>query len=142
VTPEDDRLVDALKAEHAAIFGYGIVGAHVTGARLAAVVNADDTHRSRRDALLMLLAGRGVQPPGADTTYALPFAVTSEDTAVKLAATLEDRCATFWLRALPDTVGDDRRTAAAALADCAVRGAQWRQVSGTTPITVAFPGLS
>jgi hypothetical protein len=142
VTPGDDRLVAALKAEHAAIYGYGIVGAHVTGAQLVAVDAADAAHRSRRDALLMLLAGRGMQPPGAETAYALPFPVINDATAVKLAAIIEDRCAAFWLRALPDTTDDDRSAALAALSDCAVRGSQWRQFAGRTPATVAFPGLT
>jgi hypothetical protein len=142
VTPGDDRLVAALKAEHAAIYGYGIVGAHVTGAQLVAAETADTAHRSRRDSLLMLLGGRGVQPPGAETTYALPFPVTNDVTAVKLAATIEDRCAAFWLRALPDTTDDDRNVALAALTDCATRGSQWRLFGGQTPATVAFPGLT
>jgi hypothetical protein len=140
MTAGDSTLADALKAEHAAIYGYGIVGAHVAAGHLAAVGAADGAHRSRRDALLTLLTARGVTPPGAETTYALPYPVTSDATALKLATTIEDRTAAFWLRVLPDTTGDDRKTALGALTDCATRGTQWRQLAGQAPATTAFPG--
>ena len=141
MTPGDGALADALKAEHAAIFGYGIVGAHVAAGHLGPTVAADEAHRARRDALLTLLAGRGVTPPGAETTYALPFPVTTDATALKLATTIEDRTATFWLRVVPDTTGDDRKTAVSALTDCATRSTRWRQLAGQTPTTTPFPGL-
>jgi len=140
MTTGDSTLVDALKAEHAAIYGYGIVGAHVAAGHLATVVAADGAHRTRRDALLMLLTARSVTPPGAEATYALPYPITSDATALKLATTIEDRTAAFWLRVLPDTTGDDRKTALAALTDCATRATRWRQLAGQVPTTTAFPG--
>lgn len=142
MTTEDDAFTDALRAEHAAIYGYGVVGAHVVPGHLAPVVAADSVHRSRRDALLELLAARNIPAPGAEPVYALPFPVTSDALALKLAVTIEDRTATFWLRVLPATTGDERRTALAALTDCAVRGAQWRQLAGQPGASTVFPGMS
>ncbi|MGH3716895.1 MAG: DUF4439 domain-containing protein, partial [Micromonosporaceae bacterium] len=82
-------LADALHAEHAAIFGYGVVGAHLTGGLRKAVQQAEEAHRGRRDQLLERLASAtasaSAAPPGAEPAYPLPFAVTDAKTALALA---------------------------------------------------------
>jgi hypothetical protein len=139
VTAADDRLAAALEAEHAAIFGYGVVGAHA-GDDVSLAQGAELAHRGRRDALIVRLTSKGVAVPAAQAVYALPFPVTDKAGALKLAETLEDRCAAIWRLALPDTTGDERKLALDALIDCAARGTAFRKAAGTTPSTTAFPG--
>jgi len=139
VTAADDRLAAALEAEHAAIFGYGAVGAHA-GANVALAQAAELAHRTRRDALIVRLTSKGAAVPSAQAGYALPFPVTDVASALKLAVTIEDRCAAIWRLALPDTSGDERKIALDAVVDCATRATGFRKVSGTTPVTIPFPG--
>ena len=141
MTPGDQRLADALRAEHAAIYGYGVVGAHLGSAVELAYV-AEQAHRGRRDALLVRLASKGVSAPPAEPGYALPFAVPDRPAALALAVTIEDRCAAIWRLVLPDTTGDERRLGLAALVDCATRATRLRKAAGTAPLTVVFPGKS
>ncbi len=136
----DERLAAAIAAEHAAIFGYGPAGAHLEGAELDLAVQAEAAHRARRDALLLLLTGRGVTAPAAAPAYALPFQVTDRAAALKLAVTIEERTAAVWRAALPDTTGDDRSLALDALTDCALRAVRFRRAAGVAPATVAMPG--
>ena len=139
MTVADDRLAAALEAEHAAIFGYGAVGAHA-GPDVALAQGAELAHRARRDALIVRLTSKGVTAPSAQAVYALPFPVTDLTSALKLAATIEDRCAAIWRLALPDTSGDERKVALDAVIDCATRATGFRKAAGTSPATVAFPG--
>jgi hypothetical protein len=142
MTPGDQRLVAALQAEHAAIFGYGVVGAKLETGTVELAQQAESAHRTRRDTLIVRLASKGIAVPAAQPSYALPFAVTDHATALRLAVTLEERAAAIWRLALPDTNGDERRLALDALVDCAVRATRFRHAGGTTPVTVAFPGKS
>lgn len=131
------QLADALAAEHAAIFGYGAVGAHLGGALVTAARRAEEAHRSRRDELLVRL---GADAPAAAPAYALPFPVTGPASALRLAVQIEERCAAAWRATLAGTTGEQRRTGLAALTDCAQRAVQWRTAAHVTPALVAFPG--
>jgi uncharacterized protein DUF4439 len=137
-----DALAEALSAEHAAIFGYGAVGAHVTNEERTAAMAADEAHRQRRDRLVGMIVEVKATPPAAQAAYDLPFAVTDRTSALRLATALEDRTARAWYRALMSTDGDQRRFAVEALTDCAVRATRWRKAAGTQPATVAFPGTT
>jgi hypothetical protein len=134
-----DALDSALAAEHAAIYGYGTIGAHLTGAALAQAQQAEEAHRTRRDRLVVRLSAVGVSPPAAQPAYALPFPVIDAASAQRLAVQLEERAAAIWRTALPPTTGDDRRVALDALVDCALRAARWRRATGTQPGTVPLP---
>ena len=130
-----DALGSALAAEHAAIFGYGVVGARLTGAALAQAQQADAAHRDRRDRLIVRLTKVGIEAPAALPAYALPFPVTDPASAQRL----EERAAAIWRVALGPTTGDDRRLALDALTDCALRAARWRRATGQQPGTVPLP---
>jgi len=135
------RLQAALAAEHAAVFGYGAVGARLAGSARAEAAAADAAHRARRDAVAAVLTGLGEVPGAAERAYTLPFPVTSGPAALRLAVLLEERVASTWRAALPDTTGPVRRAALAALTDCAVRAVRWRQrATPRSPATVPFPG--
>jgi hypothetical protein len=133
-------LADALRAEHAAIFGYGIVGARLSGGSVSAAKRAETAHRKRRDALLERLSGRKQTPPAAEPAYPLPFEVSDGDGALKLAVHLEERTAGVWRAAISATKGKDRQLAVEALIDCAIRASRWRTAAGTDA-TVALPGI-
>lgn len=142
MTPGDDRLADALRAEHAAIFAYGVIGAHLEAGTVELAQAAELAHRSRRDALLIRLSSKGATPPPADPVYNLPYEVSDRASALKLAITVEERCAAIWRPVLPETNGDERKLGLEALVDCATRATRLRSAASTKPTTVAFPGKS
>ncbi|MCT2276182.1 ferritin-like domain-containing protein [Micromonospora chalcea] len=135
-------LADALAAEYAAIWAYGVIGVHLTGAARTAARAAEAAHRSRRDALLLQLAEGSGQVPADRAGYALPYPVTDRAGALRLAVEIEERTAGHWRAALAHTSGVERNTALAALTDCALRATRWRRTAGVTPVTVPFPGRS
>ncbi|MCW3813450.1 ferritin-like domain-containing protein [Micromonospora sp. DR5-3] len=133
-------LADALTAEYAAIWAYGVIGVHLADAARSAARAAEAAHRSRRDALILQLSEGGGQVPADQAGYALPYPVTDKASALKLAVAIEERTAGHWRATLPHTSGADRNRALAALSDCAVRATRWRRSAGVTPVTVPFPG--
>jgi hypothetical protein len=129
-----------IQAEYAAIYAYGVIGAHLTGGAAAAARAAETVHRARRDAVVLQLTSDGAKPPAPDPVYALPFAVTDQASALRLAVDIEDRTAAVWRATLASTTGDQRKAALDALVDCAVRSTRFRQAAGISPATVEFPG--
>ncbi|MFD5034696.1 DUF4439 domain-containing protein [Streptomyces sp. NPDC058220] len=126
----------ALAAEHAAVYGYGVVGGRVGEDRRAEATAAYAAHRARRDSLARTVRDLGGEPAVAAAAYALPFAVPDSAAAVRLAAGLEDRIAGVYSDLVRAAEGPLRREAAGALREAAVRAVRWRG-SG-----VAFPGLA
>ncbi|MFE9451044.1 DUF4439 domain-containing protein [Streptomyces sp. NPDC006739] len=126
----------ALAAEHAAVYGYGVVGGRVGAAGRAQAQEAYDAHRARRDALAREVRDLGGEPVAASAGYALPFPVPDAATAVRLAAVLEERVADVYSDLVRAATGERRGAAAAALREAAVRAVRW---SGES---VAFPGLA
>jgi hypothetical protein len=126
----------ALAAEHAAVYGYGVVGGRIRAGRRTEARSAYDAHRSRRDALVREVRDLGGTPVAAAAAYALPFPVPDPAAAVRLAAELEDRVAGVYSDLVRATGGERRRAAAGALREAAVRAVRW---SGES---VAFPGLA
>ncbi|MFJ3044060.1 ferritin-like domain-containing protein [Streptomyces tendae] len=131
-----DALQAALAAEHAAVYGYGVVGGRIAEERRAEARTAYDAHRARRDALAREVRDLGGAPVAAAAGYALPFSVPDSAAAVRLAAELEDRVAGVYSDLVRAAEGDGRASAAAALREAAVRAVRWRGGS------VAFPGLA
>lgn len=135
-----DRALDAaqaaLAAEHAAVYGYGVVGGRVGDERRPEATNAYDGHRARRDSLARTVRDLGGKPVAAAAAYALPFQVPDSAAAVRLAADLEDRIAGVYSDLVRAAEGPLRQDAAGALREAAVRAVRWRG-SG-----VAFPGLA
>ncbi|GAA2617696.1 ferritin-like domain-containing protein [Dactylosporangium fulvum] len=140
MTPADERLVATLQAEHAAIYGYGMAGPKFDGGAVNLARTAEAAHRTRRDALIVRLAGAGVTPPPAAPAYTLPFPITDRASALKLAVLIEERTGAQWRLALPATAGEVRKLSLDALVDCAARAVAFRQAAGVTPVSVPFPG--
>ncbi|MFJ8594944.1 DUF4439 domain-containing protein [Streptomyces sp. NPDC093598] len=126
----------ALAAEHAAVYGYGVVGGRIGGRQRAEALTAYDAHRARRDALVREVKDLGGRPVAASAGYALPFAVPDAAAAVRFAAELEDRVAGVYADLVRAAGGGRRALAAEALREAAVRAVRWRGGS------VAFPGLA
>jgi len=139
---ENDALGLALAAEHAAVWGYGVVGAALAAGDRGAATGAEAAHRDVRDSVITLLAQRSVEPPGAEGAYALPFPVLSPVDAAALAVVLEDGTAAAWVRVLDQAAErSTRQLAVEALAGAEVRAVGWRAAAGQTPVTSALPGL-
>lgn len=150
-TPDPDRpkdpgpaaLFDALAAEHAAIYGYGLVSAHVMPDENDLVSESLAQHRDRREAAMALMNEQSVKAPLPAVGYQLPMVVSNAKNAAKLAVRLETDCAVAWRAVLEQTESEkDREFGTKALTQCAVLAARWRTVLGAWPITEAFPGGS
>ncbi len=130
-----EALQAALAAEHAAVYGYGIVGAHLSGERRDRARAAWNAHRAARDRLRSLLRAAGQSPSPAAPDYSLPFPVRSADAAVRLATRLEERVAGAYAEVVAAGDAKLRRFAANEMRECALRATGWRGSS------VPFPGL-
>ena len=130
-------LQDALAAEQAASYGYGVVGAHLPQGSALQTAAGNDwvVHLKLRDDLAGLIKARGGQPVPAAVAYELPVRVQSPAQAKALAALLEDRVGQAYLSlvALPEEAL--RSFAAQQLRAAALRAEAWL---GSTQ---AFPGL-
>ncbi|GGV09858.1 hypothetical protein GCM10010275_58320 [Streptomyces litmocidini] len=131
-----DATQAALAAEHAAVYGYGVVGGRIGTERRAEASAAYEAHRARRDALRRTVRDLGGTPVAAEAAYELPFRVEDPAGAVRLAAVLEDRVAGVYSDLVRATGGHARAEAAAALREAAVRAVRWRGSD------VTFPGLA
>lgn len=140
MTTPAEALSSVLVAEHAAVFGYGLVGARLDSNGIALATQAELAHRARRDKLIERLTELGAKPPVAELAYGVPDPVTDQAGALKLAVGIEERTAAVWRAALLSTTEADRRLAAEALTDCAIRATRFRKAAGITPPTVPFPG--
>ncbi|MGY1824418.1 ferritin-like domain-containing protein [Geodermatophilus sp. SYSU D00079] len=139
---ETTALQEALAAEHAAVWGYGSVGAGLPPESRPQASAAENAHRDVRDRLAGLLEERGDDPPPAAAGYALPFPVVSAVDAAALAVVLEDGVAAAWVRVLDQAVQSTvRRLAVDELAAAEVRAVAWRGAAARSPVTTAFPGL-
>lgn len=137
-------LQDCLAAEHAALYGYGVLGGRLAraargarGARwrtLADVAYAD--HRARRDDLTELLVEKDAVPVAAHPAYATPFEVETLSGCRRLARLLESRCSAVYADAVRRTADHRREVSAEALTGCALLAVQWGE-----PID-AFPGVA
>jgi uncharacterized protein DUF4439 len=125
----------ALAAEDAAIFGYGVAGAHLSGTRKSAAERDWTGHNEARDTLTAMISARGVTPVAAQAFYRLPSQVHDAASAMALAAYLEDGVTRAYLGLVAVSDQRLRRFGALAMQGSAGRAAFWR---GTTQ---AFPGL-
>ena len=140
---ENAALNDALAAEHAAVWGYGVVGAASAAASRQAAEDAEAVHRDVRDQVSALLSGRGADVVDAKGAYALPFPVLSAVDAAALGVVLEDGVATAWVRVLDQAAErSTRELAVGVLSATEVRAVGWRVAAGKAPVTSAFPGLA
>lgn len=150
-TPPVQVLQDCLAAEHAAVYGYGVLGGVLAKSDESDESESSDNdeeadeeeyahrcyqqHRHRRDELIALIRQIGKTPVAAKAVYALPFAVDDAQSSRRLARRIENRCAAVYADAVAHTGNDTRKQMARTLRDCAVREVRW----GADPD--AFPGI-
>lgn len=128
-------LQTALAAEHAAVYGYGVAGALLTGREQAAARADWTSHQEARDTLQAMIVKLGAAPVAANAAYDLPFAVRDAQSARRLAAALEDGVTQAYLGLVAVTDTTLRTFGALAMQPPANRAAAWR---GST---IAFPGM-
>jgi hypothetical protein len=137
VLPLDPTAVIALSAllsaEHAAVFGYGLLTARVLDARRPAVRTLWMAHRARRDELERRLADAGVTPPAALPAYDVGPAPNSPAALATLGARIEDAMATAALSAVYTSTGEVRSQVALDLVRAARRATGWRGTPTALP---------
>jgi hypothetical protein len=139
---ENAALREALAAEHAAVWGYGVVGAALAVEARPPATAAETAHRDVRDQVTALLEDRAADPVVAEGAYSLPFPVLSGVDAAALAVVLEDGVAAAWVRVLDQAAQREvRELAVGWLTAAETRAVAWRGAAGTAPATTAFPGL-
>jgi hypothetical protein len=139
---ETAALREALAAEHAAVWGYGVVGAALDVDARGPATEAETAHRDVRDSVTALLDEREADPVRAEGAYELPFPVLSGADAVALAVVLEDGVAAAWVRVLDQAAERSvRELAVGHLSAAERRAVSWRATAGQTPVTSALPGL-
>jgi hypothetical protein len=130
-------LQNALEAEQAASYGYGVVGAHMPqGSARQGDATADwVAHMRARDQLTEMISTRGGKPAPAAVAYQLPSLINSPAQAAAGAAAIEDRVAQAYLGLVALMETGLRSFGAQQVRAAALRAAAWR---GSTQ---AFPGL-
>lgn len=130
-----EALQSALAGEHAALYGVGVAGGKLSGAKFQAADELYEQHRRQRDKLTALLTAAGETPVAAEPAYDLPQAVTTPQTATSLILLIERRLAAVYadlVEAAEDT--RTRTLAIQALLTTTATQTQW----GAPP--TAFPG--
>ena len=139
---ENAALREALAAEHAAVWGYGVVGSALAVEARPPATSAETAHRDVRDRVTELLQERGADPVPALGAYSLPFPVLSAVDAAALAVVLEDGVSAAWVRVLDQAAQREiRELATGWLTAAETRAVAWRGAAGTAPVTSPFPGL-
>lgn len=132
---ELQALQAALAAEHAAVYGYGVAGAMLSGTDQALAMTDWKAHREARDTLQAMITKLGATPVAASAAYELPFTVRNARSARRLAATLEEGVTQAYLGLVAVRDETLRTFGALAMLPPAGRAVAWR---GST---VAFPGM-
>ncbi|MFC5754793.1 ferritin-like domain-containing protein [Actinomadura rugatobispora] len=150
-----DALQTVLRAEHAAVYGYGVVGARLRGSLRESARTLWNAHRTRRDELAARITGLGAEPAAAAPAYRLPVQVASARGAAQVAAALEDDLVVSYTGLAGSADAALRTFAAQAMQEAMARAVRWHSLSGRPvkepsagpsvpgpPRTSAFPGLS
>ncbi|MFI9817509.1 ferritin-like domain-containing protein [Saccharothrix variisporea] len=135
-----DAVQDALAAEHAAVWTYGLVSAFAAQ-QAAAVAEGALAHRARRDATERWLRDKGATPRPPAPAYLPPAPVDSAASAIAALIAVETDGCVAWRGVIERT--DDaelRKTALDALTTSAIRATRWRKIAGVTPVSITLPG--
>lgn len=125
----DQAVVAAINGEDAAIYAYGVIGARSRGARAGLARRALAAHRARRQSLQAALP----EPVAAASAFDLPFPVTDQASAARLAVLVENRMAAVLAELAAATTDAPRGEAVTGAMECAARAVAW----GGEPM--AFP---
>ncbi len=124
----------ALAAEHAAVYGYGVIGARIpAGPKREDARAVYAVHQARRDAWQRILSTGGATPTAAAPGYQLPFAVPDAVAAGRLAAYLETRLTAVYADLVAGSTATLRDTAAVALRESVLQGEHWGAPGSALP---------
>jgi H+/gluconate symporter-like permease len=84
-------LSSLIEAENAAIYAYGVIGAHLSGAERRKALAALKDHRRLRDAWIVAATAAEIPVPPAAIAYDLPIVVRDAATAETLWIEIETR---------------------------------------------------
>ncbi|HTU73515.1 MAG TPA: ferritin-like domain-containing protein [Trebonia sp.] len=135
-TDEITALQGALAAEYAAVYGYGVAGAYLSGQERGDATSDWQGHQDARDTLTAMIGKLGATPVAASAAYDLPFAVESAATARRLAAVIEEGVTRAYLAVVAVPNARVRTFGALAMQGPANRAIAW----GAVP--AAFPGMT
>jgi hypothetical protein len=142
--PVTTALQQALAREHAAVYGYPVIGVQLAGSGQADRARAAEAaHRLVRDALATQLAGLGADPVPAQPSYQPAKPITDDATAQGWAIQLEDDCAAGYRALLASAATGStalRQQALTGLATAARQAGYWRGLQTPDTPTVPFPG--
>ena len=134
---QTEALQAALAGEHAALYGVGVAGGKLSGARFREATELFDSHRDNRDHLSALLVAAGETPVAAEPAYDLPQAVVNTATATALVLLIERRITAVY----GDLVEAAEQPAVRAFAiECLLTAASNQLTWGGAPL--AFPGAT
>lgn len=118
-------LQTTLRAEHAAVYVYGALGAQTSQTASTALYDAISAayaaHRARRDLLTLAIGDLGATPEASAASYELPRRLATPAAVRDAALALERGCAQTYAWLVANTVEERRRWAIGALTDAAVR---------------------
>ena len=130
-------LQTTLAGEHAAIYVYGALGAQTsrTGAPAlyAALTDAYEAHRARRDQLIAVLTDLAEEPVVAEPAYELPADLSTTDAVTARALEVERSCASTYAYLVANSPSAERRFAVNLLIQTAVRELAFRGTPETFP---------
>lgn len=138
-------LHQVLAAEHATIWGYGVVGAKVSQLYLPKVIEADHRHRSIRATIEDAVRSLGGEPVPSKPGYALPTLLTDDASALTFAAQLEESMSRQWRHGIGTAGPIDvtfRQLCLDGLDSAAGGALTWRRLLDPTALPQAFPGIS
>ena len=114
-----EALQQALVAEHAAYYVYGVLGGRVSRSLTPTLADALATayldHGRRRDELEDLVRGEGATPVAAAPAYDVPRALGTPARLTATALRVERACATSYAALVAAVTGDTRRWAVQSL---------------------------
>jgi hypothetical protein len=123
----------ALNAEYATIYGYGLVGSHVSGAARTRAARALTSHIQQRDQLRDALHALGSQPTPPAASYDPTTPITDSQTAVALAIAMEEQLVRAWSLVASVSPQGTRSAAIHNASSCAVRAISWGAASQAFP---------
>jgi hypothetical protein len=136
-----------LVAEWQAEFGYGLAGPWLTGSARESAAADQAAHAAITQLVSLEIRAAGVTPVVPHADYPALYPVGDEDSAMRVAITVEQDCAAAWrylYSAASASSGTAARTTGRAqrnLVACATRATRWRLLAGVSPATVPFPGI-
>ena len=124
-----------LEQEHAAVYGYGLVGGQL-GRDSASARAGLELHRARRDRCVQALNALSQIPVAAEPAYRPRTPITNPHAAKGLAADIEQNCSSQYVELAAQLDPATREIGAQWLRISAVQQTQWSN------IIPALPGLT